>query len=413
MFGKDALIVESVNVVAAQSIAETVLARLEPEVQAVLSAVKAAVKAEDTAKDAVKNTAARLDPYVYLVGGSVRDVLLGRPSRDLDFVSETSARMLGTALQERLGGTLTAHDPFLTCTLTLPNLTLDFSTARTEVYARPGALPEVALGTLQDDLYRRDFSVNTFAVNLIEPHTLLSVTDAVNDLEHGLLRTLHDRSFFDDPTRIVRGARLAGRLGFRYDEATQTALMNALAAEVHKQVSPSRLKNELLLTLAEPEVAPAITALAKSGALTALYGLKDTSLVGQLDALEIGTNVPLESYLLALMLGLSPDKTQQFITVFALPKRLLGASTRLTGTAPAQTEAEKIVKRVLEASSDLRDYRRVSGSDVLSLGLSAGPEVGRVLAFLAEARQGARVASFADELALAERLVDVILQEQV
>ena len=357
-----------------------------------------------------------IDSHVYLVGGSVRDLLLGRLSRDLDFVSETPAKTVGTAVQKRLGGELICHDTFLTCSLALPNFTLDFATARAETYSRPGALPKVTPATFQNDLTRRDFAVNTFALRLAEPRTLLNVTGAIGDLETHTLRILHRRSFFDDPTRIVRGARLAGRLGFSYDEATQAALIEAIKAEVHTQVSPNRLKNELFLTLAEAEVAPAMTYLDAAGALTAFYGLKDTPLIGRLDALKPGTNVPPESYLLTLLLELSATKAAQFVANFSLPKRLLGSRTRLleirSGSAPEQTEAEQVLEQVLTPGlpnypADYRtDYRQVRGSDVLSLGLSAGPEVGRVLARLAEARQGARVASFADELALAKRLVD-------
>ena len=373
-----------------QPLPTNLLSRLEPELQVVLSAVK----------DAVKD----IDPHVYLVGGSVRDLLLGQPSRDLDLVSETPVKTLGAALREKLGGKLSCHETFLTCTLELPNLTLDLATARTEVYKRPGALPKVTPGTLSDDLYRRDFSVNTFALSLTKPDTLLSVAGAGGDLEQHTLRILHERSFFDDPTRMVRGARLAGRLGFRYDAATQAALREALDAGVYRQVSPARLKNELLLTLTEPEVAPAVTALATSSALTALYGLKDTTLIERLDKLKPGVNVPPEGYLLALLLE-SPVETEQFVTTFGLPKRLLGSRARVLGnTADLRTEAERAVSRVLKPHRS--DHRRVRGSDVLSLGLSAGPEVGRVLALLEEARLEARVASFADELALAERLIN-------
>lgn len=382
------------NAVETQHLPTNLLDRLAPELQAVLSVVK------------------ELDPHAHIVGGSVRDLLLKRPSRDLDFVSETPATISSTALQARLGGKLTCHETFLTCTLELPNLALDFATARTEIYTRPGALPEVTPGTLSDDLYRRDFSVNTFALNLNKPHTLLSVAGAVNDLGQRLLRILHDRSFFDDPTRIVRGARLAGRLEFRYDAATEAALTEALEAEVYTRVSPSRLKNELFLTLAEPEVAPALTYLDVSGALIALYGLKDTPLARQLDALKTETNVSPESYLLALLLGLSPADAAQFVKTFTLPKRLLAARTRLLEAGAAQTEAEQITERVVAPGKKLPGYRQVRGSDVLSLGLSAGPEVGGVLALLEKARQGAQVASFADELALARHLVHDILERE-
>ena len=370
--------------------------------------------------EAVSEIAAQFGARVYLVGGVVRDLLLGHPSRDLDWVSETPAKTLGVALHKRLGGTLTCHETFLTCTLVLfdpalPTLTLDLATARTEVYTRPGALPKVTPGTIQADLTRRDFSVNTFALDLAEPTTLLSVPGAVNDLERRVLRILHERSFFDDPTRIVRGARLAGRLGFRYNDEAETALKEALAAEVYRQVSPSRLKNELLITLSETQVAPALTYLSVSGALSELYGLKDTPLVGRLDALkaELKVPVPLESYLLALLLGIPEGEAEAFVSTFSLPKKLLAARRRLgagglKAGGAAVTPAEKTVAQAAGPSSAGTDYPQVRGSDVLSLGLSAGPEVGRVLSLLAQARLDARVASFADELALAKRLVDDI-----
>ena len=407
------------NALDAQPLPEGVLGRLEPELQTILSA------ARETAADTASN--------VCLVGGALRDLLLERPGRDLDLVSETSAKTLGTALQKRLGGELTCHDTFLTCTLTfnsalfnpalfnpaLSNLALDLATARRETYARPGALPKVTPGTLKDDLARRDFTVNTFAVNLAEPTTLLSVPGAVNDLEERVLRILHERSFFDDPTRIVRGARLAGRLGFYYGGETQIALAEALAAGVYRQVSRSRLKNELLITLAERQVAPALAQLAASGALSALYGLRDTPLVGRLDALKAEAEVPPESYLLALLLSVSEREAEAFVKAFGFSNKLLGARTRLqerlrgklqrAGAAleRAATPAESTLGHVLFGPV-AADYPRVRGSDVLSLGLSAGPEVGRVLSLLEQARLDARVASFADELALAKRLVDDI-----
>lgn len=350
----------------------------------------------------------RLEPRSHLVGGTVRDLLLGRPLRDLDAVLEQrDVQNVARQVRAALGGQLVCHEAFLTCTLTLPNVTLDLTTARTERYTRPGALPTVTPGTLAADLFRRDFSVNTFAVALDEPGTLLSVPGAAGDLEHRLLRTLHDRSFFDDPTRVVRGARLAGRLGFDYDPPTRGALETALAAGVHRSVSPSRLKNELLLTLAEPRVAPAITHLAASGALGAFYGLPDTPLVARLDTLRVRAegDVPDESYLLALLLELPGAEADTFVKTFGLPGRLLAATRRLQkDQADARTLSEQAVARALGAAVP-PDHPRVRGSDVLSLGLPAGPEVGRILSLVAQARRAGRVASFAEELELARRLV--------
>ena len=368
---------------------------------------------------AVLAAVGRYEPYAYLVGGTVRDLLLGVPGRDVDVViagaggsGQSDPRGLALRVRDDVGGRLVCHEGFLTCTLTLPSVTLDLAAARTEHYARPGALPTVTPGTLQSDLYRRDFSVNTFAVGLAEPDTLLSVPGATGDLEHRLLRTLHDRSFFDDPTRIVRGARLAGRLGFGYDPTTRQALKTALAAGVHRYVSPDRLKNELFLTLAEPNVAPAITNLAASGALDALYGLADTPLIAKLDTLRADGDVADESYLLALLLERPDNEARTFVKTFGLPERVLAVKTRLqTDPTDAKTLSERAVVQALGVALP-PDYPRVRGSDVLSLGLPAGPEVGRVLNLLERARRAGRVASFADELTLAERLVTETLTQE-
>lgn len=364
---------------------------------------------------AVLAAVGRYEPYAYLVGGTVRDLLLGVPGRDVDVVMEQGdPRGVALRVQDGVGGRLVCHEGFLTCTLTLPHLTLDLAAARTERYARPGALPTVGPGTLENDLYRRDFSVNTFAVALTEPDILLSVPGAAGDLEGRLLRILHDRSFFDDPTRAVRGARLAGRLGFDYDPHTRQALEMALAEGVQRSVSPDRLKNELLLTLAEPKVAPAVTHLATSGVLNTFYSLADTPLVAKLDTLrgQGKGDVPDESYLLALLLGLPDPEADTFIKTFGLPERLLSAKKRLqTDPTDAKTLAEGAVAQALGVAPP-PDYPRVRGSHVLSLGLPAGPEVGRVLNLLKGARRAGRVASFADELTLAERLVNETLAQE-
>lgn len=339
----------------------------------------------------------------FLVGGSVRDLLLERPSRDLDVVLETPTTLPARALQARLGGKLACHEDFLTCTLEWPTLTLDLATARRDHYPHPGALPVVQASTLGHDLLRRDFSVNTFALRLTAPHTLMSVPGAKADLETRTLRVLHRRSFFDDPTRIVRGSRLAGRLGFGYDAATQQGLADALAAGAHEHVSPARLKSELLLTLAEPTVAPALDHLADSDAFVALYGLHVTPLITSLDALQDNVTVSPTSYLLALLLPLGDAEATAHVHRFSWPEKLLKARARLLAGERPRTDAERVVYRVLgpDGAADLQ----LRGSDVLSLGLSAGPEVGRVLRRVKEARRDGQVASFAAELELAKRLV--------
>ena len=355
--------------------------------------------------DAALKALVQVAPDLYLVGGTVRDLLLGRSSRDLDVVALTPVEPLATALQQQLGGKLGCHGDFLTCSLALPALTLDLATARSEHYPHPGALPVVQASDLHHDLHRRDFSVNTFALRLTGPPTRLSVPGADADLEAGTLRVLHERSFFDDPTRMVRGSRLAGRLGFDYDAQTRQALLDALTAGVHKHVSPARFKNELLLTLAEPAVAPALTHLAESGVLAALYGLSVGPLIARLDALKPG--IPLESYLLALLLPLESAEAVAHVRKFSWPERVLTARTRLLAGERARTDAERTLIRA-EHPDEPTVYSQVQGSDVLSLGLPAGPEVGGVLRRVGRARRDGQVASFAAELELAKQLVHAI-----
>jgi tRNA nucleotidyltransferase (CCA-adding enzyme) len=242
----------------------------------------------------------------------------------------------------------------------------------------------------------------------------------LDDLQARRLRTLHPASFLDDPTRIVRGSRLAGRLGLEYDAQTSTVLTRALEAGAYRQVSAERLKRELLLTLAEPQVAPAFEHLARQGvgqgveqqdALWALYGLRATSLLSDLDALRRTSPVPDESYLLALLSALGEKELDAHFRLFSWPKRLLGARRRLLealrGEAlDAPTEAERCVLRAARPGLSAQFSRPlIRGEDVLDLGLPAGPEVGEVLRAVSRARAGGQVTSLDDERQLARELV--------
>ena len=188
---------------------------------------------------------------VYVVGGAVRDALLDRTPHELDFVVEGDALAVARRVAERLGGRVTVHDRFGTATVIAPAAVLDLAAARRERYERPGALPEVELGaTIAEDLARRDFTVNAIAVRLADGH-LVSHPGALADLDGRVLRVLHEASFTDDPTRLLRMARYGARLGFAPDPAT-----DALAAEATiGTVTGARLGAELRLLLREPQPA--------------------------------------------------------------------------------------------------------------------------------------------------------------
>ena len=189
------------------------------------------------------------EPGVYVVGGAVRDALLGRAPHELDIVVEGDAVPVARHAAERLGGDVTVHERFGTATVRSPSATFDVVTARTETYAHPGALPDVRPGAaIEQDLARRDFTVNAIGVRLADG-ALVEYPGARDDLAAGVLRVLHDRSFEDDPTRLLRMARYAARLGFEPDSGTD-ALAAAAAVDT---VSGARLGSELRLLLGEPQ----------------------------------------------------------------------------------------------------------------------------------------------------------------
>src|SRR3954449_10696925 len=176
-------------------------------------------------------------PGVWVVGGAVRDALLGREPRDLDLVVEGDA----AEVARRLGEAPLLHERFGTATA---NGTVNLAAARRERYERPGALPEVELGApIAEDLARRDFTVNAMAVRLADG-ALETHPRALEDLEGRRLRALHERSFLDDPPRLLRLVRYAARLRFQIEEDTRAWAFAAVAAGALDTVSPPRLGAE-------------------------------------------------------------------------------------------------------------------------------------------------------------------------
>jgi len=217
---------------------------------------------------AVSEEAAALQLPLYFVGGIVRDMLLGQPPTDLDMVVEGDAIALAQTLRARFGGEVRSHKRFGTAkwilapevwTAVFPqanaeNLpdSIDFVTARTEFYAKPTALPEVTHGSIKLDLHRRDFTINTLAVRLDGAYLgqLLDFYGGQRDLEEGIIRVLHSLSFVDDPTRILRAARLEQRLDFSIEPRTTELITDALP--LLDRVSGARIRHELELTFQEP-----------------------------------------------------------------------------------------------------------------------------------------------------------------
>ena len=193
----------------------------------------------------------------YLVGGFVRDLLLGRPVNDLDVIVEGDAIKLGEGLVNAHGGKLTPHLKFRTAIwqpapdTSAPD-TIDLITARNETYLNPGALPTVRPSTIEDDLHRRDFTVNAMAVRIDGEHfgELLDPLGGQVDLEKGLIRVLHPHSFIDDPTRIFRAIRYEQRYSFNFEPSTLN-LINPESLAVITRLSGERIRHELDLIFEE------------------------------------------------------------------------------------------------------------------------------------------------------------------
>ena len=197
---------------------------------------------------------------VYVVGGFVRDLLIGRENLDIDIVVEGDAVDFACQLAEVWESKVQAHCQFKTAIIIRHDgLRLDFVSARNETYPNPGALPSVEYGTIVEDLHRRDFSINALAVQL-QPDTfgeLVDCTDGLQDLRSGAIRALHERSFIDDPTRIFRAIRYEGRYNFQITETDQRRMLDAIEQGVLNLISGQRIRNEIDYILSE-EAAPQI-----------------------------------------------------------------------------------------------------------------------------------------------------------
>jgi len=202
--------------------------------------------------------AASLNMPCYLVGGFVRDLLLNKPVNDLDIVVEGDAIKLGKALVQKHGGKLTPHAKFRTAiwhiplTFNVQRSTLDLITARKESYDHPGALPTVTPATIEDDLRRRDFSINAMAIRMDGNHfgELLDPLNGQADLDQGIVRALHSRSFVEDPTRILRAIRYEGRYSFALEPET-LKLINRESFACLSSLSGERLRHEIDLIFEE------------------------------------------------------------------------------------------------------------------------------------------------------------------
>jgi len=221
----------------------------------------------------VGDVAAGLGLRSALVGGGVRDLLIGRPLKDIDLVIEGDAPSVGRAMVKAQGGRLVVHEAFGTATWQTDKGDVDLSTARTEIYEHPGALPTVEPASLEDDLFRRDFTVNAMAIHLHpeKKGELMDLHGGQQDLEQRVLRILHPQSFDDDATRGWRGARYSVRYGLSWEPETATALHDSIAAGAMTAVTLQRQGAEWDHVLGEPDIVAVLGPLRTYGLLASIH----------------------------------------------------------------------------------------------------------------------------------------------
>ena len=310
---------------------------------------------------------------VFVVGGAVRDLLLDRPRADLDLVVVGDA----AALAERLGGAGIEHERFGTVKVGVEGHEVDIATARTETYPAPGALPVVApAASIDEDLGRRDFTINAIAVPLGEPR-VIDPYGGQTDLEQGLLRVLHERSFEDDPTRALRAARYAARFAFGLVPETEALLRKADLTTV----SADRRRAELERLAAEPTARRGFELLAEWGTIDLRPdGLKLLEAVDELLATPHWAEaVPRERALVAAALG--PPGAEEVLASMWMPQPGEGVEM-----AERRDPVELILARAMGATwldHYLTSWRKVEleidGDDLIAAGVEQGPAIGRGL----------------------------------
>jgi tRNA nucleotidyltransferase (CCA-adding enzyme) len=422
----------------------------------------------------------------YFVGGLVRDLLLGLPIVDVDMVIEGDAIALARSLVSEFGGRVRTHKRFGTAKWLLSKATwkrvsddaakdhlptsIDFVTARTEFYTHPTALPQVQRSSITQDLHRRDFTINTLAIRLDPDHwgELLDYYGGEADLRDGVIRVLHSLSFVDDPTRMLRAARLESRMGFGLDPRSEELIAEGLP--LLKRVSGDRIRHELEQIFREAEPERTLCRLEELGILAHIHpGLRcDRWLQTRYRTMREGRQ-PESSWteILGLSLGPKPQDDAWNVDVWnikpddndylhlallayrldsealnelltrlkvrrddaedmrllpglkeALPQvgkvRQPSAVCRLLQPYPSRvlavawlaTDRGRIQRRLLSYQTEWRWIEtEITGNDLKAMGLRPGPGYGRILGALRDARLDGKVSTREEESALLERLL--------
>lgn len=371
---------------------------------------------------------------LYLVGGVVRDLLLGQANFDLDLVVEGNAIELAQQLKGINKSKITTHPRFNTAKLQWQGWNIDLATARSETYEKPGALPTVTPSSIEEDLSRRDFTVNAMAIRL-NPGDYGGLVDPYggrDDLQSQRIRVLHEKSFTDDATRIWRALRYEQRLGFHLERSTQTLLQHDIP--MLETISADRIRYEIECILKEKYPEKVFNRAGELGVLAALHpslkgdrGLKEKFL----KARKLSSPLPpsFDLYLALLAYPLTAEEIEQLISRLNLPKlsakslrdtiavksRMRSLSTPgvspgaiyklLRDFFPSALEANLLATQSAVASqaihlflNKLKDIQlSLTGDDLIEMGIPPGPRIKEILELLHQAKLNGKIATRHDE----------------
>ncbi|OPZ84589.1 MAG: Multifunctional CCA protein [bacterium ADurb.Bin429] len=391
---------------------------------------------------------------IFLVGGAVRDLLVGNETIDLDLLVEGEGIPLAEAVGRELGGHVVTHPKFHTGKVELPDgRAVDLATARTEFYQYPAALPTAEHSSVREDLYRRDFTINAMAMQLNgdEPGRLLDPFGGSRDLAESIIRVLHNLSFVEDPTRILRAVRFEARFGFRMDERTEELARHAIEMELLDRVSGHRIREELRAIFARPFPEVALRRLDDLGLLAALepgwrlagpapeYCRLEDALAWARSQPDVAAHMiePGAQRLLLVFCRLAPEHAARLTERLRLPvreKRLALLAPRLPVLVPALAveslkpseldallrplnvplclallalaESPVVWARVQHYLTDLIHVPvPLSGDELKALGIPRGPAFARIITRLRALRLDGAISTHADAVAAAKRLL--------
>ncbi len=392
--------------------------------------------------------AARRGQSVFAVGGFVRDLLLGRENLDIDLVVEGDGIAFARALAAGLGGTCKAFDRFGTAAVYFKDRSkIDVATARVESYRRPAALPDVKCSSLREDLYRRDFTINSLAV-MLNPGgygRLIDFFGGQEDLKRGIVRALHRGSFIDDPTRALRAIRFAHRYRFRISGMTGRLIQDAIRDKLFDRLSGKRIFAEIRLLLMEERPVKVLGLMERYGLLTVIHKGLGMGAEGriQLRRLEraidwLAVNLPVENfyrwlaYFVVLLGPLSEGELKRVrerldiggkrerevldkraaahsglkrLRLMRRPKMsdiyraLEGLPLELLLYLMGRADTRPLRSRISHYILHLRHVRlSVTGRELIGLGLVPGPQYGEILHRLLLARVDGRVRDREEEI---------------